>query len=401
MDPSGIRLTGALAPYRNSLWAALLAQGYTPLSSLNQLRLMAHLSRWLDDRRLGPEDLDAPRVEEYLRHRRRSGYTCWRSLRGMKPILAHLRGAGVVPAARPTSASPTPFDVLLSEYEDYLLRERALEPVTARGYLRTVRDFLSTRSKAQEGLCGLSASEVTSFILRSARSGSIRYAKLRVTALRSFLRHLHVRGEFPSDLTGAVPAVAGWRLAGLPKGITCNEVRSLLRSCDRRTHVGRRDFAAILLMTRLGLRAGEVAGLRLDDLDWTRGELVVRGKPRREDRLPLPPDVGRAIAGYLKHSRPRSECRHLFVRVRAPRGPLSRTGVTALVKWAAKRAELPAVSPHCLRHTAATQMLRAGGSLSDVAHVLRHRHIDTTAIYAKVDRSRLHTLARAWPGSTR
>lgn len=274
MDPSEIPVRGPLALYREPFWAALAAQGYTPLSSCNQLRLLAHLSRWLDDRRLKPEDLDGARVEQFLRHRRRLRRTCWLSLRGMEPILRHLRGAGVVPAAKPTSASPTPFDVLLHEYEDYLLEERALEPVTARGYLRTVRDFLSTRPNAQEDPGELRASDVTAFILRSARSGSIGSAKLKVTGLRSFLRHLHVRGDLLVDLTGAVPAVAGWRLAGLPKGITDDEVRRLLRSCDRRTHVGKRDFAAILLMVRLGLRAGEVAGLRLDDLDWAQGELV-------------------------------------------------------------------------------------------------------------------------------
>jgi integrase len=199
-------------------------------------------------------------------------------------------------------------------------------------------------------------------------------------------------------LAAAVPALANRRLAGLPKAITPEEVQKLLQSCDRRTPVGRRDYAAVLLMVRLGLRAGEVAGLRLEDLDWTHGELVIRGKPRRQDRLPLPRDLGEAIVAYLKHGRPRSKYREIFLRVRAPHRPAGRPAVTSLVRAAGKRAGLDAVSAHRLRHTAATQMLRKGASLSEVAHVLRHRHIDTTAIYAKVDHRRLRSLGRAWPG---
>jgi site-specific recombinase XerD len=399
VDPSVIRLRGPLAPHRDGLWGDLQAQGYTPLSSANPLRLMAHLSRWLDAQRLQPDKLDSTCIARFLRHRRESGYVHWFSPRGLDPVLRYLRSVGVIPILDTAAAEQTPRDGILQHYKDYLLHERSLVPTTASGYLQIARRFLWAQSGMEIGDLGrLSAGDVTSFVLREFRSSTAAVANLKATALRSFLRYLYVRGNLASDLRAAVPSVACRRLAGLPKGLSSDEVRRVLRSCDRRTGVGRRDYAALLLMLRLALRAGEIAALTLDDLDWTQGEIVVRGKPRREDRLPLLRDIGEAVASYLKRGRPRSESRHLLLRARAPHGELSRTAVTALVTRAGQRVDLASLSPHRLRHTVATQMLQGGASLSDVAQVLRHRHIDTTAIYAKVDRHRLQRLGRSWPG---
>jgi integrase len=245
----------------------------------------------------------------------------------------------------------------------------------------------------------LSAADVTEFVLTECASRSVGSAKYVVCGLRSLLRYLYVAGRIGAQLEAAVPKVAGWRLAGLPVVFGRAEVSRLLASCDRRTTFGRRDFAVLTLLCRLGLRAGEVAALRLADIDWRAGELVVRGKGHREERLPLPGDVGEALAGWLRRGRPRCEAATVFTRVRAPHRQLTSAAVSAVVRAACARAGLPELNAHRLRHTAATEMLRAGAELVEVGQVLRHASVLTTAIYAKVDRDRLRTLASPWPGT--
>lgn len=400
VDPSRVPVSGPLGAHASGLRSVLLEQGYTRLSARNVLYQVGHLSRWLDEQELQPHQLDSEQVERYLEHRRRSGFTARLTPRSLEPVLCYLRGVGAVPPAQVIVPEPTALSRLLDSYRKYLAHERGLFPSTINMYQRVARQFLSNRFGAQQAaeVARLTAADVTAFVLREARSSSIGYAKLKVTALRSLLRFLHVRGEVAGDLSAAVPAVAGWRLAGLPKALAPSEVRRLLRSRDRRTHVGRRDFAILLLMVRLGLRPGEVATLELDDIQWTRGELHVRGKGNRQDRLPLPRDVGEAVAVYLRRSRPRTALRAVFLAVRAPRGKLTRAAITALVGAAGKVAGLCGLGAHQLRHTAATQMLRNGVPLPDIGHVLRHRSLDTTAIYAKVDRRALSAVVRPWPG---
>jgi len=190
-------------------------------------------------------------------------------------------------------------------------------------------------------------------------------------------------------------------MSPLPKGISAAELDRLLASCDRQCARGRRDYAILCLLSRLGLRAGEVAAMMLEDLDWRRGELVVHGKARTEEALPLPADVGEAIAGYLRSGRPRADSRSVFLRCYAPRRGLSAQAVTGIVYDACDRAGIPRVGAHRLRHTAASQMLAKGASLAEVGEALRQRSAASTAIYAKVDRARLAALARPWPGSAR
>jgi site-specific recombinase XerD len=219
-----------------------------------------------------------------------------------------------------------------------------------------------------------------------------------VGALRSLLRYLHVAGVTATPLVWAVPSVADQRDRSLPQGLDCAALARLLASCDQRRAIGRRNHAILLLLARLGLRAGEVAALELEDVDWRRGEILIRGKGNRRDRLPLPSDVGEALATHLRRGRPRTECRALFLRADAPVGPLSRSAIGWVVREACVRAGIPPVGPHRLRHTAATGMLRAGASMAEIAQVLRHDQIQTTAIYAKVDRLSLRALAQPWPG---
>lgn len=395
-----VRVTGPLTRYGPGLWADLSAQGYTPLSSSNLLRVMAHLSRWMGEHSIRPNELGCERIEAFVRERRRVGYTQHVTQRSLEPVLHYLRDAGVLPLVEAPAVEETPLGRLLRRYEDYLAQERGLVSSTMPNYLRIARLFLTEHLGPDvRDLNRLSPSDMTNFILREARSFKVGYVKLKVTALRSLLRYLFVRGDLDHDLAHAVPAVAGGRLLGLPQALAPEQMRKLLRSCDRRTRVGRRDFAVLLLMVRLGLRAGEVTAMQLDDIHWAQGELVVRGKGGQEDRLPLPHDVGEAVATYLQRARPRKQSRTLFLLARAPYQGLGRGCVTAIVHRAGARAGLGRVGAHRLRHTAATRMLRHGASLSEIAQVLRHRHLNTTAIYAKVDHNALRMLARPWPGA--
>jgi integrase/recombinase XerD len=264
-------------------------------------------------------------------------------------------------------------------------------------YVPTARLFLDGVMEAGgRGLDRLAAADVSSFLARECRRRSIAGGRELVVALRSFLRYLHVEGLTSAPLQWAVPGVADLRDRSLPRGLDPAAVKRLLASCDRRRTVGRRDYAVLLLLSRLGLRAGEVAALTLEDLDWRTGELLVAGKGGRYERLPLAVDVGEAIVSYLKR-RPRSDSTALFLRVVAPAGALRTSAVSGIVRSACKRAGLPSVGSHALRLTAATEMLKHGASLAEIGEVLRHREQKTTSIYAKVDRKTLRPLARPWP----
>jgi integrase/recombinase XerD len=396
---SCVQVTGPLAEYAEGFGCYLAGAGYTPLSAANQVRVMARLSRWLAGQGLGPGDLGAGRVEEFLAWCRASGYTCWLSVRGLGQVLGFLRGLGVAPGPR-CDPPATPADVLLGRYRAYLASERGLAASTIGYYVAEARLFVGRVAGADlAGLAGLSAGEVSGFVAAECQGRATGSAKIVVTALRSLLRFLLLDGVIAADLAVAVPAVAGWRGAGLPKVLPDGQVAALLASCDRGTAAGRRDFAVLTLLARLGLRACEAAALELGDIDWRAGTVTVRGKGRRDEQLPLPADAGEALAGYLRDGRPAGAAsRRVFLAVRAPGGGLSADGVKMIVRQRCRAAGLAAFGAHRLRHTAATQMLRAGSPLAEVGQVLRHRSAATTAIYAKVDHAALVQLAMPWPG---
>jgi integrase/recombinase XerD len=398
IEPSHIQISGPLKPHVAHVWSELLAQGYTPLSSGNLLRLMAHLSRWLESAGLQAHQLTTARIEEFVRERRQTGHTKHLSSRSLDPILQHLQTAGVVLQSEHAKPTANEQDRLLDDYGQYLVQESAVVPMTVRHYQSIARSFLSDifgQDKLE--LSRLNTADVTNFVVRQSRKVSVNRTKYVVTAMRSVLRFLFLRGELANDLACVIPRIGGWRQAPLPKGLASQQVRRLLRSCDRRTHLGRRDFAVLVLLVRFGLRAGEVAALELEDFAWTRGEIVIRGKGR-EDRLPLPCDVGEAVVAYLRCGRPRTTCRKLFLSSIAPLREISSCAVRKIVRRACIRAGLAPIGSHRLRHSAATEMLRKGASLSEIAQVLRHRSVDTTAIYAKVDRHALRELAQPWLG---
>ena len=397
--PSWARVCGPLEPYAKGLQGELERLGYTPLSAAGHVRLAAHLSRWMIREGLSVAALTPTTLDAYFTERRAAGYSNSFTARSLRPLLDYLRELRVVTAPTPVPAT-SPCERLLRGYRDYLLVERGLAASTVELNVRMVRPFLANQVQAdgQLDLQRLGAAEIGAFVVAQSRERPRSVGRM-VTALRSLLRFLHVDGVIDWPLAVAVPSVASWSLSGLPKALGNDQVAALLTSCDRRTSTGCRDFAILTLLVRLGLRAGEVAGLSLDDIDWRHGEIIVRGKGNRLDRLPLPGDVGQAIVDYLCHARPcAARGRTVFVWAHAPYRALSSSAVTTVVANAGRRAGIGLIGAHRLRHTAATAMLHAGGSLTEIGQVLRHRRVLTTAIYAKVDLQALRLVARPWPG---
>lgn len=388
---------GPLAVFAAGFGAELVGRGYRPRSVRVQLRLLADVSAWLAAEGLEPAELSGDAAARFLR-RRRERVVDLTGARALCPLLGYLRGLGVV-SARP-GPGDAPVQRLLDEYRDYLERERGLSVKTVAGLERVARLFLVERAEPlEEALRRLDTGHVTAFVMAQCSSGRLGAGagKNLTGGLRSLLRFLHVAGWTPVGLADAVPSVAGWRLASLPRALEAGQVAGLLESCDRATAIGRRDLAILTLLARLGLRAGEVAALELDDIDWRAGELTIRGKGSTIERLPLPHNVGDALVSYLRDGRPSSELRLVFLPARAPIRALSSMAITAVVRYACDRAGVERVGAHRLRHTIATELLAAGAPLAQIAPILRHASLSTTAIYAKVDRLALRTLARPWP----
>jgi len=390
-------MAGPLAPFADAYAAELRGRGYTPLTMVNELRQVGRLSRWLEAGGLSAADLGGERVEEFLDWQRAGGRhrSEW-SRPGLVCLLDVLRRLGVL-AAEGLASLSSPTGLLLASFERYLLTERGLAAGTVGGYVTHARWFLDGLAPGCE-LAELSAGEVTGAVLVKAASGvSVSATQYFVSALRAFLRFCFIEGLVEADLSPAALLVRGRRRSSLPRGISRTDAQALLGACDRRSALGRRDYAVIIMLLRLGLRRGELAALTLDDIDWRAGELVVRGKGGREDRLPLPVDVGEALASYLQRGRPASGRREVFLRARAPYGPIASGTVSSTVRRACRRAGIPEVGSHRLRHTIACEMVQAHVPLERIGQVLRHRSLQTTAIYARVDLDQLRLLAAPWP----
>lgn len=387
---------GPLAPYAAGFWKSLDDQGYAVRSIETHLLLMARLSRWLEQHLLIPGELDADRLEHFMAWNHATTCQFPKSTDGLQPLVGFLRCAGVVPVPPPPVLSGD--EALLEHFGTYLRTERGLAAGTIYNHVHAGRILLRALHQTGTADLGLlTAVDVNTFVTSECQKRTVASAKNLVTGWRALLRFLHVEGITPSSLVGAVPTVSGWSGGGLPRGVDAASVRTLLDSCDRRTAKGRRDFALLSILSRLGLRAGEVAGLDLDDVDWATGEILVRGKANRLERLPLPVDVGQAVAGYLKRGRPDSGQRALFLQTVAPHRRLRSGAINVLVKAACARAGLAPIAVHRLRHTLGSELLRHGAGLAEIGQLLRHRSAATTARYAKVDTESLRELARPWP----
>jgi site-specific recombinase XerD len=395
---------GPLGPHLDDYAQLLTEHGYSRQAARQKLRLAADLSRWLERKGITVEELQEQRVREFFRTR-------WRRRRwhnsdesSLSLLLWQLRQATVIaPSVNPVRDSPV--DRVEQDYARFLTQERGLVQSTLDNYLPIARRFLVRHFGSRKlRLMTLRAHDVSEFILHHLAGWAPKRVQLACSALRSFLGHLFQTGRLATNLAAAVPTVACRPRDGLPRFLEPQQVEQLLRHCDRGCAAGQRDYAVLLLLARLGLRAGEIVQLSLEDINWAAGELRIRGKSARIDRLPLPSDVGRALACYLKQGRPRCASRRVFVRTKAPRQGFSGSAaVDGIVDRALTRAHLdaPHRGAHLLRHSLATRMLRGGVSLTQIGQVLRHQLPQTTEIYAKVDLEALRKLAQPWPGGGR
>lgn len=395
-----VRPVGPLGPYASQYERQLVSDGHRFGSVQHRLTQFSQVSRWLLSEGLEANDLNEKTAQRFAEHRRAKGRMTWASPANMSSILVFLRSIEVV---GPPALHEGPFEELLGAYRRYLYDERGLGDKSVAAYLLLARSFLCSVANRTDELAHLGAADVRAYLLTECRRQSVSSMNKTLGGARSLLAYLHVAAMTPTSLVGAVPKMAGFRQGSPLPSLSKDVVAGLYDSCDRRSGVGRRDYAILLLLGRLGLRTIEVTRLTLDDVDWHHGELYIRGKGDRHERLPLPAEVGAAIAAYLQRGRPKvtEDVRSLFLRSRAPYTPLGFGGTQTVVRYASQRCGLAVIGPRQLRRYAATQMHQRGMSLSAVAEVLRHHDIRVTTVYVDVDMNRLPELARVWPGSAR
>lgn len=388
-----------LSSHQDAVREHLVGLGFAVSGARAAARLLVEFDGWLAAEGVAAGGVTEEVIDRFVAFRRASRRSGPVTRRGVDPIVDYLRSVGVMP---PVASTPTadPMAELVAAYREYLRVQRRLAPITVHNSAGVVRRFLAQREDRAD-LRTLDVAEVHRLVLREAGRLGPGTTRVFVGVLRGFLRFLFATGRMPHDLSGVVPSVPSSRLASLPKAADPVVVAALLDSCDRIAPVGRRDYAILLLLSRLGLRAAEVAAMRLEDLDWRAGEVLVRGKGGRLERLPLPGDVGAAVADYLRHGRPRSTTRAVFLRAQPPVTAMTPNAVLFVPRTASARLGIPVIGAHRLRHSAATAMLRSGASLREVGQVLRHHDDATTSIYAKVDRAALDLVVRVWPEPAR
>ncbi len=392
---------GPNGPLAEAYAARLVKDGLGRQGTWRSLSLLADLMGWLASSGSQPTGLDECLIEQYVRHRAKRRSIQPGDRAALKRLLSVLREAGTIaPAALPLLTS---HEQMFEAFSRHLREERGLAPESVVRHLPVVRLFLHEVCPGGAGDLGrISQESVARHIERHARDGSAGTGKAMCWALRAFLRYLHGKGLNPLALAGCVPSIRSWKLASLPTYLSAAQVRTVLDGCDRATALGRRDYAVLMLLAKLGMRAGEVATLVLDDIDWRSGEMLIRAKGRQRARMPIPPDVGASIVAYLRDGRPRSPCRRLFLRTIAPNvGFASASAVTMIAKTAIGRVGIRGYAhqgAHLFRHSLATELLRSGATLSEIGQLLRHGSHDTTRLYAKVDVEALRTLSLPWPG---
>jgi len=394
---------GPLAAHIDAYASRLLEQGFSSGRARERIRLIADFSRWLYREKLGATDVTAQVIDRYLKTQKRRIHPGRGAPSALQELLSVLTEKDMGREQRFFEAVD-PCKRVEQDFERYLSQEKGLSERTLENYLPFVHRLLQERfGSGPINFAELSASDITQFVQRHAYDHSPGRTGPMVSALRAFLRHLRYRGAITTDLAACVPTVANWSSRTVPKFLRPAEVQQVLRHCDRSCATQKRDYAILLLLAQLGLRAGEVVTLTLDDIDWKEGTLRLRDKRGRETKLPLPVEVGKALADYVQHVRPHSGSRRLFIRQRAPRVGLGCTAISLIVRRALSRAQVdsPRKGAHLFRHTLATEMLARGASLTEIGQILRHENPRTTMIYAKVNIPALRRLAPAWPGGGR
>lgn len=380
--------------------ARLLEQGFSPERARDKIRLIADFNSWLRRQGLGVNDIDPLLLNRYLGNSKSHIHPGRGACSALHELLNVLREKGIGSRER-SSEAVDPCKRAEQDFERYLSEERGLSDATLANYLLFIHQLLLDRFRnGPIDFAKLCATDITQFVQRHAHDHSRGRSGAMVAALRAFLWHLRHRGEITTDLAACVPTVANWSYATMPKSLELGQVEQILEHCDRKHATQRRDYAILLLLARLGLRAGEVVALTMDDIDWKEGNLTVRGKGGQEAKLPWPVEAGEAIAAYLQNGRPHCLSRRLFIRERAPRTSFTNAAISKLVMRPLDRARVhsPRKGAYLFRHTLASDMLRQGASLTEIGGLLRHQHPSTTMIYAKVDLPALRHLAQAWPG---
>jgi len=389
---------GPLGPYLTDYAQRLHDDGYATQSGQLQLRMLGHFNRWLECHRMVAATVTPSTLERYMRSRRRTGKLRRGDPAALARVLAMLRRDH----AEPRPPSLTAIQVVVQDFQRHLRHERSLAAATITNYTPIVVAFLAARfPTGLHDFPRLTAREIADFVQRQAERITTKRATLVVSALRSFLRYLLQRGMIAVDLAACVPTIATWSLSTVPKFLPADQIQRIVDACPRDTAVGKRNYAILLLLARLGLRAGEVVALTLDDIDWDAGLITICGKSKRVAQMPLPVDVGTAIMDYLCHARRACASRRVFLRAKAPlTGFANSIAICSLVDRALARAGVESAyrGTHLFRHSLATHMLSQGASLPEIGDLLRHRRPDTTTIYAKVDLVSLRSIALAWPG---
>lgn len=392
---------GPLGVYIDVYAAKLLEEGHCRQSAWRSLRVVCDFSHWLARKRLDLHDLNEQTVEQYERFRLRYRCPFVSDHSALQRLLAVLREKDAI-SPRPAVVLNV-LDQIEEDFNRYLSQQCGIARTTISRHIPIVRRFLQEQcAEGYVGISRLTAADIVKFVERHAGDHSPRSAQCMCWTIRRFARYLQCQGYIATDLASSVPSVRRWRLTSLPTYLLPQQIKKVLDCCDRGTPMGLRDYAILMLLARLGLRANEITTLTLVDIDWQSGQLIVRGKGRRQDQLPLSAEVGAAIAEYLRHGRPRTDSRRVFIRDIAPHiGFGSSASVSMIAKMALERAGIDGVAhkgAHLFRHSLATQLLRAGASLTEIGQLLRHQQHDTTRIYAKVDIIALRAIALPWPG---
>lgn len=392
---------GPLDSFIPAFTSLLSSQGFTPTSLRSKIQVIRNFSRWIEKRQMKMYELNEEVIGVFFKERPRAGYVRRGDLSALCSLLDWLRETEDSRALLPEIDTSELYSIECN-FSRYLEEERGLSQATLDCYVPVIRHFLTERFGSDDIVASqISASDITRFVLRHARTMSCRSAQLMTSALRGFFRFLYFRGDIGSDLASSVPTVANRRMSELPKSLDPEEVERLLQNCDQSTAIGQRDYAVLILLARLGLRAGEVVAMTLDDIDWEAGLMTIHGKGSRHDQFPIPRDVGEALAIYLRHGRPPCDTRRVFVRARAPRGGFSSSvAIDNIVRRALRRAGLDPIrkGAHLLRHCLAIKMLQGGARLAEIGEILRHSTQNTTEIYTKVNLAALNDLAQPWPG---
>lgn len=386
----------------SQVYAARLSdEGFGRRCTWRSLSLFRDLMDWHVGNGHDPRDLGEAHVEQYLEHRSKHWSINAGDRAAFRRLLSALRDEGLVPAAPPIE--PTEHEQIVEAFAAYLAGERGLALTTVERHKLLAHRFLQEACPAgADEFAALTPEIVIGYVERHALDGSADSGKAMCGVVRAFLRYLHVKGFISVALADCVPSIRRWRLAGLPTFLPPEKVQQVLDACDRATAMGLRDYAVLMVLAKLGLRASEVAALSLDDIDWQSGSILVHGKGRRQAAMPLRHDVGAAIVAYIRHGRPASASRRLFLRMLAPHvGFASGCAITMIAKEALERAGIDGYAhhgAHLFRHSLATDLLRSGASFAEIGQLLRHRSIDSTRIYAKLDIEKLRELSLPWPG---